>query len=87
MSKILYYIAIFTLGLFVGWLNPIEGPLDWTYDEYSSQPAHKSPVKAIPIQKEDKVNSIESIDLDLDNEALFIRLIKKLETYDNYILE
>ena len=54
MSKYFIYTGVFTLGLIIGWLNPIEGPLDWTYDEYSSQPAHKSPVKAAPKQKEIK---------------------------------
>lgn len=39
------------LGVIVGWLNPIEGPLDWTYDEYASQPAHKYPTKVAPIEK------------------------------------
>ena len=48
----LYGILIFMAGIIVGWLNPIEGPLDWTYDEYASQPAHKSPVKAAPAIKE-----------------------------------
>ena len=52
MEKYLYGILIFVVGVVVGWLNPIEGPLDWTYDEYASRPAHKSPVKAAPPQKE-----------------------------------
>ena len=42
-------------GVIVGWLNPIEGPLDWTYDEYASQPAHKYPTKVAPIIKEEEV--------------------------------
>ena len=53
MNKYLSFIGVFILGVVVGWLNPIEGPLDWTYDEYSSQPAHKSPVKAAPAQKKE----------------------------------
>lgn len=53
MEKYLYGILIFVLGVIVGWLNPIEGPLDWTYDEYASQPAHKSPVSAAPAQKKE----------------------------------
>ena len=58
MEKYLYGILIFIAGLIIGWLNPIEGPLDWTYDEYASRPAHKSPVKAAPAQKEDKSSFI-----------------------------
>ena len=50
--KYFYGTILFLAGVMVGWLNPIEGPLDWTYDEYASQPAHKSPVKAAPVTKE-----------------------------------
>ena len=52
MNKYLYGILIFIAGVIVGWLNPIEGPLDWTYDEYASQPAHKSPTRIAPPKKE-----------------------------------
>lgn len=82
MSKYISFILIFMLGIIVGWLNPIEGPLDWTYDDYASQPAHRSPSKVAPPQKEYKEDIIENIDVDLDNEMLFIRLLRKLETYD-----
>ena len=52
MEKYLYGALIFIAGVIVGWLNPIEGPLDWTYDEYASRPAHKSPVRVAPKQEE-----------------------------------
>ncbi len=52
MKNYLYGTGLFIIGLIVGWLNPIEGPLDWTYDEYASRPAHKSPVKAAPPSEE-----------------------------------
>ena len=52
MNKYLYGILIFIAGVIVGWLNPIEGPLDWTYDEYASRPAHKSPTRVVPPSKE-----------------------------------
>ena len=54
-KKIFYTIFIFTFGVIIGWLNPIEGPLDWTYDEYASQPAHKSPAKVAPLIKENPI--------------------------------
>ena len=54
MNKYLYGIGIFLVGVIVGWLNPIEGPLDWTYDEYASQPAHRSPVRVSPAPKKEK---------------------------------
>ena len=49
MKKLLAGVLI---GIIIGWLNPIEGPLDWTYDKYSSQPSHKSPERVAPIIKE-----------------------------------
>ena len=55
LNKYLLYAGIFFLGVLTGWLNPIEGPLDWTYDDYASQPAHKKyPTKVAPIQKIEK---------------------------------
>ena len=54
MRKYLYGIGIFVAGVIVGWLNPIEGPLDWTYDQYASQPAHRSPTRIAPSPKKEK---------------------------------
>ena len=55
MNKQIFYIIIaFIIGIIVGWLNPIEGPLDWTYDDYASQKAHKSPFKVAPPIEEKK---------------------------------
>ena len=45
MSKTLWFILIAILFLLIGWLCPIEGPLDWTYDKYAKQPATYNPVK------------------------------------------
>ena len=52
MEEYLWAALLFSAGLLIGWLNPIEGPLDWTYDEYASQPAHKAPTRVVPIKKE-----------------------------------
>ena len=52
MKEYLWAVFIFSLGLLMGWLNPIEGPLDWTYDKYASQSAHKAPTRVVPIKKE-----------------------------------
>lgn len=38
------------IGLLLGWIFPVEGPIDYVYDDYASQPAHKHPVAA-PAQK------------------------------------
>lgn len=43
-------ILVIVLGFVLGWLFPIEGPFDYVYDDYASQPAHKSPTKASPLQ-------------------------------------
>lgn len=39
---------IIALCFLLGWLFPVEGPFDYLYDNYASQPAHKSPSKAAP---------------------------------------
>lgn len=43
-------ILVIVLGFVLGWLFPVEGPFDYVYDDYASQPAHKSPTKAAPLQ-------------------------------------
>ena len=43
-------ILVIVLGFILGWLFPVEGPFDYVYDDYASQPAHKSPQKAAPLQ-------------------------------------
>ena len=40
----LVIVIIFVVFL-LGWLFPLEGPLDWTMDKYSTQPATYNPVK------------------------------------------
>ena len=53
------------IGLFFGWLNPVEGPLDYLYDEYSSQPAHKRPTgSAPPPQKVQLIINLEDLSLE-----------------------
>ena len=69
LNKYLLYAGIFFLGVLTGWLNPIEGPLDWTYDDYASQPAHKKyPSVAAPAQKVKK----ELLDIPEEEEELLI---------------
>ena len=43
---IIVAVAFFILG----WIFPVEGPIDYIYDDYASQPAHKSPSKAAPLK-------------------------------------
>lgn len=41
----------------LGWLFPVEGPFDYVYDDYASQPAHNRPSKccASPVEKQTKI--------------------------------
>lgn len=34
------------IGIIIGWIFPVEGPIDYVYDDYASKPAHKHPVVA-----------------------------------------
>lgn len=84
-----YIIGLFTfsLGLILGWLNPIEGPLDWTYDAYASQPAHyKGPHRAAPPIKQEKEeidfeaeeSNIYTITIEEDEEGFITSIIRNL---------
>jgi hypothetical protein len=42
---------IILIGFLLGWLFPIEGPFDYVYDNYASQPAHKRPQVVAPMPK------------------------------------
>ena len=42
---------IILLGFILGWIFPIEGPLDWVYDDYEAQHTKKVPQKAAPPKK------------------------------------
>lgn len=43
MRNILVGIVI---GLIIGWIFPVEGPIDYVYDDYATKPAHKHPIAA-----------------------------------------
>ena len=47
---ILILVGCAMLGFILGWIFPVEGPIDYVYDDYASQPAHRSPTKAAPLQ-------------------------------------
>lgn len=72
-----WILVVLFLGIVLGWLFPVEGPLDWTYDKYASQPAHyrpkKAPTRVAPVQKPVK----EIIDLDEDDEPEWYLIIPK----------
>ena len=61
MRWIILGLGIALIFFILGWLFPVEGPLDYLYDDYAKQPAHKHPYRAAPIQKK-----IEVINFDED---------------------
>lgn len=42
----LLVLVFIILGFLFGWIFPVEGPIDYMYDEYASQPAHRHPPTA-----------------------------------------
>lgn len=55
---VLSFILVLIVGVFFGWICPIEGPIDYLYDNYASQPAINRPSKGVPAPLPKKENSI-----------------------------
>ena len=70
------FFALF-IGIILGWLNPKEGPFDYLYDAYASQPAHKRPNKCCPAPMPKKVEIYE--DLNEDGEPEWYQVIPLFE--------
>lgn len=62
-------LCIVILGFILGWLNPVEGPFDYVYDNYASQPAHRRPSSVAPVQKKQIIIDINDLSEE-DFEAL-----------------
>ena len=76
----LWIIFIFILSFIIGWLFPVEGPFDFVYDKYASQPAHtrtfkKAPSRVAPITPVKKI----FIDLNEDEEPEWYWIIPQSE--------
>lgn len=56
---ILFTLTTIACGFFLGWLFPVEGPVDYVYDNYK---ARRCPVKAAPRQPEEKKLTQEELD-------------------------
>ena len=70
------------IGFLIGWLNPVEGPFDYVYDEYAAQPAHKRP-PTVPVQKEkDDKFTISITDLSIDDLELMEEIFKRNKGMD-----
>ena len=57
------------IGFLVGWINPVEGPIDFIYDNYASQPAHRRPSVSAPLQPKQFIIDINDLSEE-DFEAL-----------------
>ena len=62
-------LIISLIGIYIGWLIPIEGPFDYLYDNYASQPAHKHPASYAPPQPKQFIIDINDLSEE-DFEAL-----------------
>lgn len=63
------FFLVLLLGGLLGWIFPVEGPLDYLYDQYASQPAHRRPVVAAPAQPKQLIIDINDLSEE-DFEAL-----------------
>lgn len=80
LEKWLLIIITLFIGLLLGWLNPNEGPFDYVYDEYSSQPAHKRPPRGIPAPPPKKVEIYQ--DLNEDGEPEWYQVVPLYEVQE-----
>lgn len=62
---IVFMIVLLIVGFFIGWLFPVEGPIDYIYDEA----VKRAPVKAAPIEQHSLILNINDLSEE-DFEAL-----------------
>jgi len=74
LDFIIFLCALVIFGFILGWIFPVEGPIDYVYDKYASAPAHKRPVVVAPQQKHSITIDIE--DLSLEDLQLIEELFK-----------
>ena len=74
MHKFISIVGIILVGVIIGWICPIEGPYDYVYDKYASQPAHRNLVNITPAPKQIIVNIT---DLSLDDLELLDELFQR----------
>ena len=70
---------LITIGMIGGWLFPVEGPYDYLYDRYASQPAHSHPRKVAPYFS--KQITVDITELSLDDLELLEDLFEKSKGY------
>ena len=75
-----FIILALLLGLFLGWLNPNEGPFDYLYDEWSGNPAVHRPHRGVAAPAPKKTEIYE--DYNEDGEPEWYTLIPMFEVRD-----
>ena len=80
-----WLLILFLVAFILGWFCPIEGPFDFLYDKYASQPAHIQPHKKFPTKVAPVVVPVKEVFIDLneDEEPEWYWIIPKPETEDN----
>lgn len=81
MSNISKFIILSIILFLLGWLFPVEGPLDWTYDKFASQPAVHRPSKCCPAPAPKKTKILE--DLNEDGEPEWYEVVPLFEVNEN----
>ena len=73
-------IGIILLSFFLGWLFPVEGPIDYVYDNYATKPAIHRPSKccATALPKPKKTEIYE--DLNEDGEPEWYEVVPLFNT-------
>ena len=77
---VLAFVAVLIVGVILGWLCPIEGPIDYMYDNYASQPAINRPHRGVPAPAPKKVEIFE--DFNEDGEPEWYQLIPLFDVKD-----
>lgn len=77
MYLVLSFILVLIVGIFFGWVCPIEGPIDYLYDSYASQPAINRPSKGVTAPAPKKTEIFE--DFNEDGEPEWYQIIPLFE--------
>lgn len=79
MDKFSFYLFLIIGSCFflLGWLFPVEGPVDYVYDKYAKNPAIKRPNKCCPAPMPKKTEIYE--DLNEDGEPEWYQVIPLFE--------
>ena len=58
---IMVVLGMALLFFILGWVFPVEGPFDYVYDDYASQPAHKHSASYAPPQPKQFIIDINDL--------------------------